>query len=360
MQPRLVHLSGRPYDMGLQYGKLLRDEVHALAEERLRLSIAHADAAGRRVDRVHCLALAARFLPAHETYAPEVFAEFQGIAEGAGIAPELLLIGNGLTDYRDALAGGPADGGCTAFWARREAAGGRTLCGQSWDMHLTAQPFVLLAHRRPEEGPETLSLTTAGCLSLIGVNADGIAIGNNNLIPTDPRPGVIYLAMIHRALAARTHAEAVRAVTEAPRASGHNYYVADAEGRLCDVETTAARAAVLSPEGPTFVHANHYTDPGLLPLAAPLEPGATSPYREARLRALLAEAPKPLTPESIRLCLADHQDSPRSVCVHGEQPGGSITCAVAVICPETREMWARVGNACRGPLFRYALSELGS
>ena len=34
--------------MGLQYGKLLRDEIHALAEERLRLAMAHARQRERR------------------------------------------------------------------------------------------------------------------------------------------------------------------------------------------------------------------------------------------------------------------------------------------------------------------------
>lgn len=358
MPPRLIHLTGGPYDMGRQFGKCLREEVHALAEERLRLCIAHAKAAGRQVGRAQCLALASRFLPAHAAYAPEVFAEFQGVAEGAGIALELLLIGNGLTDYRDVLAcsGPPAE--CTAFWARPEVADGRTLCGQNWDMHATAEPFVVLVHRRPEKGQETLSLTTSGCLSLIGINAGGIAIGNSNLLPTDPRPGVIYLAMIHRALAARTHSEAVQAIVEAPRASGHNYYVADGEGHCCNIETTATRATLLNPTGPVYVHANHYTATDLLPLAAPLGEGATSPYREARLRHLLAEAPKPLTPERIRECLADHGNGGASVCVHPRTPDGGKTCAVVILSPQTREMWVRVGNPCAGPLFRYALPEL--
>ena len=84
-------------------------------------------------------------------------------------------------------------------------------------MHATAEPFVLLGIGAQRMG-RNLSLTTAGCLSLIGLNDAGIAIGNNN-DPTDrargglsgddpPRPG------------ARTWSEAVRAITTAPRASG--------------------------------------------------------------------------------------------------------------------------------------------
>lgn len=358
MATRLIHLSGRPHEMGLQYGKLLRDEIHALAEERLRLAMAHARQRERPVSRAQCLALAARFLPAHAAYDAAVYAEFMGIAAGAAIAPELLLIGNGFTDYRDVLSLGKPDEECTAFWVRPQAAAGKTLCGQTWDMHATAEPFVLLVHRRPEEGPETLSLTTAGCLSLIGVNDAGIAIGNNNLIPTDSRPGVVYLAMIHRALAARTWSEAVGAITAAPRASGHNYYLADAEGRLCNLETTAQRHEALDTETPTFVHTNHYRAPALLPLAAPLDPASTSRARESRLQALLAEAKTPITPEDLRRMLADHEGGASSVCVHPALADGSKSCGVAMICPQRRELWARTGNPCGGPLTRYALGEL--
>lgn len=358
MQPRMIHLSGTPQEMGREYGRLLREEVHALAEERLRLSMADAAAAaGRAVDRRRCLELAARFLPVQEAYAPAVHAEFLGIADGAGIAPELLLVGNGFTDYKDVLALGRGADECTAFWVRPEAAGGRTLCGQTWDMHATAEPFAILVHRRPDAGPATLSFTTAGCLSLIGINSAGIAIGNNNLVPTDARPGVVYLAMIHRALAAGGWAEAVQAITGARRASGHNYYLADGEGHVGSIETTAERSALLSPEGAAYVHTNHYTAPELAPFAPPPDPESTSRGRERRMRVLLAEVDRPLTPEALRALLA-HHDGDAALCVHNTTPDGGKSCGVAVMCPQTREMWVCVGNPCGGALTRIALGDL--
>ncbi|MBI3948580.1 MAG: hypothetical protein HY321_21890 [Armatimonadetes bacterium] len=357
MDLRLVHISGEPYEMGRQHGRMLRDEVRALAEERVRLVLSRAASAGHEQDRARCLALAARYLPAYRAYSAAGYEEFRGIADGAGISQELLLISTGYTDYVDVSDRGTFPEECTALWVRPEAAGGRTLCGQTWDMHASVEPFAVLLHRKPNRGPATLSLTTAGCPSLFGINAAGIAVGTNNLKGPDARPGVVFTAMIHEALAADSFEAAVAALTDAPRASGHNYYVADADGRVCDVETTAEHAVVLQPEGHTFAHANHYTAPGL---ASPVEAlaASSSPVRERRMRALLAAGSPPYAPEDIHRFLSDHEGGARSICVHNTTPDGGKSCGMVLFCPQTREMWVRLGNPCEGPLQHYALGNL--
>jgi isopenicillin-N N-acyltransferase-like protein len=382
---RQLVLEGVPYAMGLAHGRAMRDEVHALAEERLRLSLRDARLQGVRASREEALALAREMLPLQERWSTEVHAEFMGIADGAGIAPELLLIGNGYTDFRDVLArartndqrpttndgteqGDHADrdrerslvvgrwsaseagAECTVFRVGPEASvDGRVYIGQTWDMHSTAEPFVLSILRRPAEGPATLGVTTAGCLSLVGVNACGLGCGNSNLTPTDARPGVIYLAMIHAALASETWEAACAAIRDAPRASGHNYYLSGPGAAFADIETTAEEAAMLFAKEPIFVHANHYQSSRLLPLQAPLDATATTRHRERRLRARLEARKGSLDPETIRQCLADHDDGPGPVCVHDHGEGGK-SCAAVVLCPETREIWWRIGTPCGGPL----------
>ncbi|MDH7570119.1 MAG: C45 family autoproteolytic acyltransferase/hydrolase, partial [Armatimonadota bacterium] len=167
MPLQLVELAGEPRDMGRQFGEELRDGVRALSEERLRLAMAHAARSGRRLTREECLALAGQFVSPHRTYAPEVWAELEGIAEGAAIPLELLLIGNGYTDYRDVLRRVAGEEECSSFLIHPDAADGKPLCGQTWDMHATAEPYAVVVRRRPRKGPPTLSLTTAGCLSLV-------------------------------------------------------------------------------------------------------------------------------------------------------------------------------------------------
>jgi isopenicillin-N N-acyltransferase-like protein len=377
MSIQLITLAGSPAEMGYAHGRRLREQVHALAEERLRLALR--DVPG--TSRADALALAGEFLAAHRAYAPAVYEEFRGIAEGAEIAPELLLIGNGYTDYKDVLprlwsasasadapkaAEGSAE--CTSFLVSPAgSADGRTYLGQNWDMHGTAEPFVVAFHRQPTNGPQTLAVTTAGCLSLVGLNEHGIALGNNNLVPTDARPGVIYLAMIHHALAQRTWEDAQRAITECPRASGHNYFLAGGDapplakggqggsGHVCDIETTALETDTFVPDTPTYTHANHYQSPRLQSLAAPGDT-ANSRARERRLGELLAARAGTLDVPSLFTCLGDHEGDPHRVCVHGSGGDTGQTCAVIILCPTTRELWATVGPACQNELTRLALS----
>jgi hypothetical protein len=133
-----------------------------------------------------------RCIEPHQRYDAGVWEELHGIAEGAGLSDEMVLILNGLTDIRDAckVAAGiawskqaPEEGGCTSWLAAPEATTDEhALAGQTWDMAAAAMEFIVVVRRTPERGPATISMTTAGCLSLVGINSAGLAIGNNNLL----------------------------------------------------------------------------------------------------------------------------------------------------------------------------------
>src|SRR5215212_6926867 len=163
---RQLVLEGTPRAMGVAHGRALAEAIHALAAERLLLSLAAAEEAGVPATQGDALALAREFLPIQERWSPAIHAEFVGIAEGARIAPELLLIGNGYTDFKDVLcrrpALVPALQECTVFHVGPGATrDGRSYVGQTWDMHSTAEPFILALLRRPTDGPATLGITTA-------------------------------------------------------------------------------------------------------------------------------------------------------------------------------------------------------
>ncbi|MCA9700498.1 MAG: hypothetical protein KC431_23425, partial [Myxococcales bacterium] len=160
--------------------------------------------------------------------------------------------------------------------------------GQTWDLASDNMPHVLGVHRRPIDGPETWTLTTTGCLSLIGINEHGIAVGTTNIRTTDARPGVTYLSLLHKPLAARELEEAVRAITEARRAGAHFYYVADGEGRALALECTPDHVDSTEIETGAYVHTNHC----LVPEHQAIEgdtPFASSHARQDRLEHLIAD-----------------------------------------------------------------------
>jgi isopenicillin-N N-acyltransferase like protein len=349
----LIRLTGTPYEMGLQHGKLLADQIRELSEIRLNLACRFASEHGVEVSRDDCLKLARVHLPIHEEHCPEIVDEWRGIAEGAGMPIEDIFFANALTDFQDVLWQFPGVEvhGCTSFLLGPEAtASGSALIGQTWDMHASAERFISIFHRTPNDAPESLTLTTAGCLTLIGVNSAGIAVGNTNLRPTDARPGVIYLALLHQALRQTEWRDAVSVTTDTPRASGHNYIMAHESGARSDIETTGTQHEEFSLDAPWYVHSNHYLSEKLKPLEDPTVQRGSTEHRLARLAARFEANANPLTPEGLRNLLADHEGGDElGICRHGEG-NDARSCAFAVVDPKARTLHAALGPACHAEL----------
>lgn len=335
--------------MGQAHGEQCREAIREFAARRLEVCVKQAETSGWPDPREDVLAFCQVALGAHEAFAPDVHEEFLGIAEGADLSPDRLLVCNGLTDVIDAFRSAPVEGlGCTSWLAAPEATlDGHVLAGQTWDMHAWAEEYVVILRRKPVGAPASLTLTTTGCLSLIGINEAGIAVGNNNLTPTDAKPGVMYLAMIHQALAQTSIAAAVNEITAADRMSGHNYYLAGAEGEIVDVETTAALAEVILPGGSIYAHANHYLTPDLASLEAEA-PGASTLQRLERMGHLLHAAAGEITWGSMFQAMSDQTGpSPGWLC-RTDPSDVARTCAAIVMSPEEGRLWAVQGPPCSG------------
>ena len=279
--------------MGEAFGESCRAEIAELYAARLRNATTQAMKYGGRVaDESNLLAVARACIEPTAAYHPDGFAELQGIARGADMPLEKVLAMNGLTDLRDVLAWGgelEALGGCSAFVVTRDWTRDRKLlCGQTWDLATDNMPYVLGVHRRPEQGPATWTLTTVGCLSLIGLNEAGIAVGTTNIRTTDARPGVTYLSLIHKALSTTTIEDAAAAIQSAARAGAHFYYVADAHGRALALECTPDHVDVTELEIGAYVHTNHCLCPEHVAIEGDT-PSASSHARQLRLESLIAE-----------------------------------------------------------------------
>ena len=288
---RLMSFSGTPAQIGEAFGEQCRTEIPQLYAARIANAVRQARThGGREVDESAVLAVARACMPATAAHHPEGFAELEGIARGANLPTEQILAMNGLTDIRDVLAWGgqlEALGGCSAYVVPGgQTANGKLLCGQTWDLATDNMPFVIGVHRKPSQGPETWTLTTVGCLSLIGLNAEGIAVGTTNIRTKNARPGVTYLSLIHKALSSTTLDAAAAAITEAPRAGAHFFFVADAQGRGLALETSPDNVDRVVVDRQAYVHANHC----LVPAHQAIETdtaSASSHDRQARLEQLI-------------------------------------------------------------------------
>lgn len=327
---RVLRLQGDPRARGLIHGRTHAAGIREYTEERVRLA-ADGSWAGRKATRADVLALAEEMLPAHRRYSPDLTEEMEAMASGAGISAAEALIVGGFTDFvdavraRGAIAEAAEEDDCTALL------NGDWLA-QTWDMHDTATPHVVMLDVR--EPVPALVFSTVGCLGQIGLNAAGIAIGINNLAATDGRVGVTWPHVVRKVLQCETIEAALACVVDCELAGAHNYLLLDAQGRGYNVEAMPTHRAVAPIEGPPLVHTNHCVAPEARSREAARSPTLelSSHERYTRATALAAGA--------IDLASLIAMTRDPVICRRSEPPYHVETSGAVVMRPATRELWA--------------------
>lgn len=353
---RQLTFAGTPFAIGQAYGLALREAIERLYAARIRNALAQAkEYGGRNIGEEALLAISRRCLPFVGEYSPRGYEELEGIGRGSGLGLLKIWTMNALTDLRDVAAyGDPAlfgplpgvDGeGCSSFLLpAAQSADGRAYAGQTWDLATDNLPHVLLVDRRPTDRPRTVCLTTDGCLSLIGQNEAGLAVGTTNLRTTDARAGVAYLDIIHRVLEEEAIGRAVALIESAPRAGAHYYYLLDHRGQGAGVECGATTHQTVPLGVEPYVHCNHVLEACNLPLEAQGTPIASTTARQRRLPELLS--PKARTVSDLQAALADHHGGPNAICRHDS--GGITSNGAMILGPGVGKVWAVHGPACEG------------
>ena len=348
---RTIALAGPPRQMGQAFGEAFRDDIQIFYQRRVENAVLQAEQhGGRRVSERQVLEVARQCLPATEAHDPSGTAELAGIADGAGLSPEQIVALNGLTDIRDVLAwwdGVAIEEGCSSFVATATAER-PLLCGQTWDLATDNMPYVVVVERTPKAGPQTRCLTTVGCLSLIGMNEHGLAVGTTNIRTTDAKPGVTYLSLIHRALASATLDEAVKSIEAADRCGAHYYYLADSNNDAVAIEATSTSYWSQTVRHP-YVHCNHC-------LAAPHQamegktPAASSHARQPRLQMLVSAHGFDVS--AAKSALSDHENGDNGICRHDF--GGISSNGAVVMVPATGQFVACHGPPCQATWQEFA------
>jgi isopenicillin-N N-acyltransferase-like protein len=296
---------------------------------------------GMGLDEAETGRLVRGFVPTIEAFDADYVAEMAGIAEGAGVPFEQVVLLNARTEIlqlarRSREAEDDADA-CTGAVLLPEATRDRVLIhAQNWDWKAECAETGVVLRVRREDGPDILTFTEAGGLARAGLNAAGIAITANYLQSSrDYTQSGVPLALIRRKALEQTHfALALRVVATTAKSASNNMIVSTAEGYAIDLECAPDEAFPLHPEAGLLVHANHWQSP--VALAKLKETGLASVpdslYRDVRVRQALAPHRGRLTLEHIRDALFDDFATPWSVC-RPPRPSleGTATATVAMI-----------------------------
>jgi len=350
--------------MGEAFGEQLRPQIQEFYHLRVLNALAQAKQfGGRALTEGHLLAVTEKCLGVSESYDPEGYAELAGIARAANLTVAQGFAMNGLTDLRDVLAwsdevpgfesrggGEQKEGeGCSSFIVQgNKTATGEIIAGQTWDLATDNMPYVIGVHRKPIGAPETWSLTTAGCLTLIGMNAEGIAVGTTNIRTKDARPGLGYLSIIHKAIRQRNLDDAMACVTTKHRAAAHYYWlVSGKERRAAGIECTATLHHTHLIERGHYVHCNHVLAPAHKALeGAPPKPTESTLCRQSRMDEMIGDTAV-VDAATMRLFLGDHEGGEGAVCRH--DIAGISSNGAVVVEPERLAIQAVQGLPCTEP-----------
>ena len=350
-----------PREWGRIHGESFRGEVKTLAAIRVYLCTK----VGGFSDREQVMIAAKAHLPVLERYHRGLYEELVGIAEGALVSPEEIVVSNHYTDLRDLDpdpnkwrpapttddpaandsgqgAQGLGGDGCSMIWA--ESPTGRILA-QTWDMHATAIPYVMvLGIPDNEDGPAARVLTVTGCLGMAGMNSERVAIAINNLFSTDATLGVVWPAVVRRALHQDSAQDARNVIAHSPIGSGHHYMTADRKAAFAIEASGTRRKQVFGGERSAYCHTNHCLDVEVAARSKVPDTSTSFDRMKWLERDLERSALRDL--EDAWQRLGSEEGWPRSVCTNmatPESPHGAATCGAIAMNLDTGDLWAQQG-----------------
>ena len=344
---RVLELAGTHYEMGFQHGKTYHDEIHHFTEDRIKLCM-DADWTGQSLSRDEVIALAEACVAEHQKYSPELMEELQGMADATKLSLAELIINNGFTDFIDTIykVGNPiqesklpelvADN-CTAFLVPQNlTADKNSMFGQTWDMHDSATPYVILLRGKPQDEPNFLTFTITGCVGMIGMNSAGITVGINNISAADGQVGVTWNFVIRKVLMQTNIEDALACITSAKLAGAHNYLLMDKNGKGYNIEAMSTRYNIQELHEEQIVHTNHCVSNWNQKVERK-RPPESQEHSEKRLnRGMQLLNRSNITPEDLMELTADDE----AICVPSTPPKHVETCGAAIMRPATGDFWA--------------------
>ena len=348
-----IAVKGPPALRGRQYGRLASPRIH-------RCIAAYRDVFEARAGLTWSAAIAhaQTFVEAIGDFAPDSLDEMRGIAEGASVPFDAVLVLNCRSELMFAAArrrGETPPSECTSFAVTPAVSGnGHMLLGQNWDWVPFAREVSVLLEVERDSKPSFATIVEAGMLAKIGMNAAGFGLCTNTLVSERDanHGGVPYHIMLRALLDAESVDDAQRVLGSVERALSANYLVADRLGHAINFETTAGGKSEIHatcPQNGLLAHANHFLAPAFTAIDAYV---ANSPHSLTRLSDMwdgLTHSER-LTAPRMQTVLRSHRHAPNGICGHPDPAAHPVyartTVASFIADVTTGEFWFTDGPPC--------------
>jgi isopenicillin-N N-acyltransferase-like protein len=353
--PPLIEVSGTHREMGCQIGEAAREQVqHSIANARVLIDAAYGDLEltwqGAQIQ-------SRKYLPFAEERYPQYVEEMRGIAEGANIPFDDIVVLNVMEAVTmDALHLTR----CTSFAVNDErTADGHILAAHNEDWIPEDENDVFVISAKPDKEPPFLAMTYGGLLPNVGFNANGIAQLIDSVYPSDSRIGIPRLVVARAVLSAGRISGAIGRTLVKHRAAGYNHLILHESGEMYSIEVSARQFEILPAQDGYMVHTNHYLDPQMKKVEKDPEELLSSRVRYFRASRLLRQNERHSI-KSLQAIQKDHVNIPNSICNHNIEGLDPLdrekTISALVIDLTAREMHITWGNPCENAYHTYHLN----
>jgi isopenicillin-N N-acyltransferase like protein len=325
---------GTPFEVGLQHGKALREEIRAEAQPALeRLG----DGGQKAVSRYEGL---------YREHMPAVLDEIHGIAEGAGLR------------YPHAFFAATRDmmpiGACTAVaCSGKQTADGHALIGQTKDTNAPLDRFRIMRIRYAS-GRSMIVLNYPGWIANLCITSDGLAFTGNSLYASIPNGAIAPGSFLKRLIMEKRSTQEVLDAVRGMSFDNGCLLVGDRSGHMVCLELVAGRTAVRDVSGQAFGHANDV----LIQEVKKYETAshsASSPLRQANIDRILRDGAGRISVDFLKAAFRNHKDYPLSICRHPSPRDTATTNAAFIADLSSLEMHIAIGNPCVAPFVKYDL-----
>ncbi len=353
--PPLIEISGTHREMGRQIGEAMQHQIqNSIANAHLLIDAAYGDLEltwqGAQIQ-------SRKYLPFAEERYPQYVDEMRGIAEGAHVSFDDIVVLNVMEAVTtDALHLTR----CTSMAVNEQStADGHILAAHNEDWIPEDENDTFVISARPDKEPPFLAMTYGGLLPNVGFNAYGICQLINSVYPGDSRVGIPRLVVARAVLSSRRISGAIGRTLVQHRAAGYNHLLVHESGEIYSIEVSARNFEILYGHDGYMVHTNHYLDPKMKLIEKDPEELLSSRVRYFRASRLLRQSNQH-TIKSLQAIQKDHVNIPNSICNHNIEGLDPLdrekTINAMVIDLTMREMRIAWGNPCQNTYHTYHLN----
>ncbi|MEM9176281.1 MAG: C45 family peptidase [Myxococcota bacterium] len=239
---RIIELGGDDASIGAQYGEQARPEIHAVVDYYETLFTGLPEAVGDALRR-HAEKLTERI----HTLTPHLARQIEATADAAGVDRAALFRVNARSElFAFAIPE------CTAIYSPASAH-----LAQNWDFGPDLLERTVLLRIELEDGRRLMTLTEAGMLGKIGLNADGIGVCLNMLVSNARVDGLPIHVLLRWLLEARSREEVETRLKTVGHGRIGNVLIGSTEGWGINMEFGGASFRRDDVHDRNFVHTNH-------------------------------------------------------------------------------------------------------